>query len=352
VCGIAGLFIGCPALAACPKKALAALADTAAQETTASEDTTALEYRSPFAAWFERSSVRQAPRRVLDESEDRYSFSPDLVPLAGHELVRSLPDEVFEQVLTQHLYRYLDFTTKLEHLVVNRTVLGIAHRTVGVELPDEMVFDAYKIYCDEAYHAVFSADLLRQVRARTGIVPKLTAEPYFTTRLRQLQDRLAPELRPLAELLFVVCSETLISATLAEVPNDPRVHAAVRETIRDHAQDEGRHHAYFASFLKYLWSQLDHAVRRELGPLLPDLVLAFLHPDRPAIREELLGYGLSRDDAEQVIAEVYDERTVREYARDTSRLTVRHFASVGVLEDPATRDRFEELGLLEGALQR
>ncbi|MDX8053969.1 diiron oxygenase [Lentzea sp. BCCO 10_0798] len=352
MCGIAGLFIGCPALAACPKKALAALAaaTTAPDDGTVPEDVP--EYRSPFATWFERSSVRQAPRRVLEDGEDKHAFSPDLVPLARHALVRALPGDVFGEVLTQHLYRYLDFTTKLEHLVVNRTVLGIAHRTVGVELPEEMVFDAYKIYCDEAYHAVFSADLLRQVRARTGIAPKLVAEPYFTTRLRQIQDSLAPELRPLAELLFVVCSETLISATLAEVPEDPRVHAAVRDTIRDHAQDEGRHHAYFASFLKYLWAQLDPAVRRELGPLLPDLVLAFLHPDLPAVREELLGYGLSRDDAEQVLAEVYDEHTVREYARDTARLTLRHFASVGVLDDPAARDRFEELGLLEGALLR
>lgn len=351
MCGIAGLFIGCPALAACPKKALAALAGTAGPEEAGPGDV-APEYRTPFATWFERSSVRQAPRRVLEEDEDKHAFSPDLVPLAGHELVRALPDEVFEQVLTQHLYRYLDFTTKLEHLVVNRTVLGIAHRTVGVELPDEMVFDAYKIYCDEAYHAVFSVDLLRQVRARTGIAPRLAAEPYFTTRLRQLQESLAPELRPLAELLFVVCSETLISATLAEVPDDPRVHAAVRDTIRDHAQDEGRHHAYFASFLKHLWNQLDAPVRRELGPLLPDLVLAFLHPDLPAVRGELLGYGLSRDDAEHVIAEVYEERKVREYARDTARLTLRHFASVGVFDDPAARDRFEELGLVEGALLR
>jgi hypothetical protein len=348
VCGIAGLFIGCPALAACPKKALAALGSTVAEE-TAEAEAGAPQYRTPFASWFERSSVRQAPRRLLTEGEDKHAFSPDLVPLARHELVRALPGDVFEQVLTQHLYRYLDFTTKLEHLVVNRTVLGIAHQTVGVELPEEMVFDAYKIYCDEAYHAVFSADLLRQVRARTGIEPRLAAEPYFTTRLRQLQDTLAPELKPLAELLFVVCSETLISATLAEVPDDPRVHAAVRDTIRDHAQDEGRHHAYFATFLKYLWRQLDPAVRRELGPLLPDLVLAFLHPDLPAVRQELLGYGLSRDDTEQVIAEVYDERTVREFARDTARLTLRHFASVGVFDDPAARDRFEELGLAEGA---
>lgn len=355
MCGVAGLFVGCPAHVACPKATILGAADpteSAADGEAADSgtETDVVEYRSAFDSWFERASVRRLPRRVLDPDEDKLAFSPDLVPVARHELVRALPAELFEQVLTQHLYRYLDFTTRLEHLVVNRTVLGIAHRTVGVNLPEDMVFDAYKIYCDEAYHAVFSADLIRQVRARTGIVPRLPTEPYFMTRLRQIQEPLPTQLRSLVELLFVICSETLISATLADVPEDGRVHDAVRETIRDHAQDEGRHHAYFAVFLRQLWHQAGPGVRRAVGPLVPDLVFAFLNPDLPAVRAELLGYGLSRDDAEQVVAEVYDERTVREYARDTARLTMRHFAAVGALDDVATRDRAEELGLLERTL--
>lgn len=308
-------------------------------------------YRSPFGTWFERASVRSAPRRMLDErGPDKYVFSPELVPLARHELVRALPEQVFGELLTQHLYRYLDFTAKLEHLVVNHTVLGIAHGTVGVELPDEMRMDAYKIYCDEAYHALFSADLVRQVRTRTGVQPMLDVQPYFMRRLVEIQESVPEALRPLVELLFVICSETLISATLAEVPDDPRVYSAVRDTIRDHAQDEGRHHAYFAQFLKFLWHQMDPALRRTAGRLLPELVHAFLRPDLPAMRVELLGYGLARDDVEQVLAEVFDEQVVTAYARSTARRTLRYFAELGVFDDGGTRAGFERAGLLEGAL--
>jgi hypothetical protein len=159
MCGVVGLFVGCSALTVCPMTMFAA--DRGADRDTEAE----LEYRSPFGNWFDRATVRKAPRRLLEpEDAGRYPFSPDLVPLAAHPLVRALPPRAFERVLIQHLYRYLDFTAKLEHLVVNRTVLGIAHDTIGVELPEAMRFDAYKIYCDEAFHALFSADLARQVR--------------------------------------------------------------------------------------------------------------------------------------------------------------------------------------------
>ncbi|MFD7625417.1 diiron oxygenase [Streptomyces sp. NPDC059851] len=355
MCGIVGLFVGCSALAYCPRKALTAPAaptggaDGAAEEGTrgagAAEDTT---YTSPFGRWWERSSVRQAPRRTLDEpsSEAVRYFSPDLVPVARHPLIAKLRPELFDQVLIQHLYRYLDFTAKLETLVVNRTVLGIAGGSVGVELPEEMRFDAYKIYCDEAYHALFSVDLMRQVRDRTGIAPRLPRQPYFLKRLEEIQATLAPEYRALAELIFVTVSETLISASLAEIPVDDGVMPAVRETIRDHAVDEGRHHAYFATFLKYLWAGLDRTERRTAALLAPRLVDAFLRPDTDAIREELLGYGLSHDSAEQVLAEVYDECTVAAHTRLTAKRTLHYFTSLDVLDDPEVAQEFRTYGLL------
>jgi len=111
-------------------------------------------YRSQFAAWFERSAVRRMPRRTLAEVTPDELFPPELVPIAGHPLTRGLPPHLFDEVLVQHTYRCLDFTAKLEHLVVNGAVLGIAHDTLGVRVHEDMRFDAYKIYCDEAYHAL------------------------------------------------------------------------------------------------------------------------------------------------------------------------------------------------------
>ncbi|OUC79303.1 diiron oxygenase, partial [Streptomyces swartbergensis] len=334
MCGIVGLFVGCSALAYCPRKALApaGAASVAGSEPVAGSELLAgsepasgpapgarndgeqadVSYSSPFARWSERATVRRAPRRELSapSSDASRYFSPDLVPVARHPLIAHLRPELFDAVLVQHLYRYLDFTAKLETLVVNRTALGIAQGSVGVGLPEEMRFDAYKIYCDEAYHALFSVDLMRQVRDTTGIAPVLPDQPYFLRRLEEIQQELPPQTRALAELLFVTVSETLISASLAELPVDSEIVPAVRETIRDHAADEGRHHVYFAAFLRYLWAALDPMARREAA-----LIAAFLQPDTDAVRAELLGYGLTRDDAEQVLAEVYDERTVAAHTR-------------------------------------
>jgi hypothetical protein len=341
------MFVGCSALSFCPRRLLAP--DGAAPPAGGDGSPGVPEYRSPFRTWYERAGVRQAERRVLSEGAGDVNafFSPDLVPLARHPLVRALPDQVFDELLIQHLYRYLDFTAKLETLVVNRTILGIAHGTVGVELPEEMRFDAFKMYCDEAYHALFSVDLARQVTARTGVRPRLPAEPFFLRRLRQIQEELPPADRPLAELLFVVVSETLISAYLADVPEAQDVEPAVREMIRDHAIDEGRHHAFFAVFLRFLWARLDPDERRRAAVLAPRLIDAFLRPDLDAIRLELAGYGLSRSAAEQITGEVYTPDVVREHVRGTARQTVRYLLALDVLDDPRAAEEFHRFGLLD-----
>lgn len=351
------MFVGCSALFYCPRQLLsrtapdpgAAPGDDGPEAGAAQEDPPA--YRSSFRSWYERASVRSAPRRLVrmdadqDAGQPQRFFSPDLVPVARHPLVRALPPEVFDEILVQHLYRYLDFTAKLEYLVVNRTVLGIAHGSVGVDIPEEMRLDAYKMYCDEAYHALFSADLAAQVRRATGLAPRLPGEPFFLRRLQAILGELPAGRRPLAELLFVIVSETLISASLAELPQRDGVVHAVSSTIRDHAADEGRHHAYFAHFLRRLWAQLDPAGREFAGRLVPRLMDAFLRPDLDALRQELAGYGLGRDTAEQIVTEVYTPEVLGAHARATSAQTRRYFVQLGAFDSAAAQDELAAYGL-------
>ncbi|MGX9887323.1 diiron oxygenase [Streptomyces sp. NPDC002276] len=366
MCGTVGMFVGCAALSYCPRTLLTRDETNPAEndgtdgtdgsnrtdrtdgkatpEATAEEETA---YRSPFQTWYERASVRTAPRRMVQEQDTRlHFFAPDLVPVAKHPLVKELPEEVFGELLIQHLYRYLHFTAKLEFLVVNRTVLGLAEGSVGLHLPDEMRFDAWKMYCDEAYHTLFSVDLRRQVAQRTGVVPMLPEEPFFLRRLRQILDELAPAERPLAELLFVIVSETLISASLAELPDSDGIVPAVRETIRDHASDEGRHHAYFAMLLRRLWAQLEGTERRLVGVLVPRLMDAFLRPDLVAMGAELASYGMDSDAVEQTLAEVYSPEILNAHARATSRMTRRYFEAVGAFADPKAKDELHSYGYL------
>jgi hypothetical protein len=340
MCGTIGMFIGCPAAAVCPRRELTGIL-------LGDEELAATDYRSPFRSWYEKSTVRSQPRRMLSAADPApHFFSPDLVPAARHPLVRVLSPERYRTLLVQHLYRYLDFTARLEHLVVNRTVLGIAHDTLGLQLPEPMRLDAYKIYCDEAYHALFSADLIVQVRNATGIAPALPPEPFFLRRLAAVRAGADERSRPLVDLMFVIISETLISATLAEVPDDPEVAGAVREVLRDHLADEGRHHRYFALFLRQLWTQLDTGDRQAAALLVPALVDCFLRPDQEAVRADLLAAGLSPADADQVVAEVFPPDLVRGYTWSTTRQMVRYFAQLGALDDPEVEAVFAAGGLV------
>ncbi len=342
MCGTVGLFVGCQALTFCPKQLLLAQGGDRDEG-----DAPAQGYRSPLRSWHERASVRTAPRRLVGDPADRFYFSPDLVPVAGHRLVKSLPDSAFRTLLIQHLYRYLEFTAKLETLVVNRTVLGIAHGTVGVRLPEAMRFDAYKIYCDEAYHTLFSADLARQVEKKSKIAPVLPEQPFFLRRLAAFQDELPPHHRALLELVFVVISETLISGTLAEVPDCSDVVSAVRETVADHATDEGRHHAYFAAFLKYLWAQLSPTDRARASLWVPRLMDMFLRPDLTAIREELVRHGLSEEDADSVVADVYSFEAVSAHRSGVARLALRYFFELDAFETEQAREELSAYGFRE-----
>src|SRR5437762_6788994 len=136
-------------------------------------------YESKLKDWYGRASVRIKPQRVFidEEAEGKLYFPPELVPVSQHQLVYNLGEWAVREVLIQRLYMYLEFTAQLEHDVVNRVAHQIAHQRIGVDLPMEMVLDAYKIYTDEAYHAQFSVELKYQIELATGVTPNRTCAP-------------------------------------------------------------------------------------------------------------------------------------------------------------------------------
>ena len=298
--------------------------------------------------WDAGAAVRTKPRRRLSEAggEDFY-FAPGLVPVARHPLVVALGPPAIRRVLVEHLQTHLVFTERLEHDCVNATLQRIARGRVGVEMSPQMRLDAYRLYCDEAYHALFSADLALQVETATGIGPRGGEPPAFLRHLRRVRAAQPPALRRLADMLFAVVSETLISGTLRESWRDARVEPAVREVLGDHAEDEEHHHLYFTAFFELLWPRLTPAERAAVGPLLPGFIRGFLSPDRPAIEAALVRCGVRPADTAQVLAESYPEEIVLADMREASRVTRRLFARTGVLDEPATADAFAAAGLLE-----
>jgi hypothetical protein len=300
-------------------------------------------YSSKFSGWHSRASVRSKPRREIAEHEprDHVYFPPELVPVAQHALVQQLGAETVDRVLIQNLHTYLEFTSELEHGAVNPVAAMISRRRSGFDLPETMIEDAYKIYTDEAWHAQFSDDLQRQVATTTGVGPSVFEEPNFFRKLNGFQRDLGRDEQRLVMIFFTIVSETLISTILSGIPSDARVVMAVRELVADHAQDEGRHHAYFSRLLEFTWPRLNKTQRAVIGPLLPEMIHAFLEPDFVAIAGNLRACGLTAEQIDQVMTESYPPATVRAGIRSASKATIRHFERVGVVEDPRTAEALE-----------
>ncbi|MGH9764723.1 MAG: diiron oxygenase [Blastocatellia bacterium] len=304
-------------------------------------------YISRFRDWDEKARVRVSPRRLLAEEESvgKQYFSQALVPVARHPIIRELGPSAVRTTLIQHLDSYLDFTAQFEIEVVNSVTRSIARAKSGFDLPEEMRFDAYKIYCDEGYHSVFSADLRNQVAAVTGVPSVGYDLDSFLTRFEMVKDAVPPEVRPLIGTFVVILFETLISATLNKVPGDESVVTAVRDTVQDHADDEARHHFYFAKLMDLIWPRLENAHRSIIGPLLPAFIIKCLEPDYPAIERRLVYLGLNRDQVRQVMEESYPADHVISGIRKTARATLGILARNGLFEELRNREAFESHGL-------
>lgn len=337
MCGTVGIFADCPLVDTC---AISRLAH--ARERTDPEP-----FRSPFEPWYERSAVRSAPRRVLEPVDRTQAmFSPDLVPLLQDERVRAMGPDVVRRATIHQALRYLEFTSVLEARVVNDVVRDIMFLETGLDLPPNMVRDAHRIYTDEAYHAQFSFELAAQISELTGVQHDRTVVPYFIRRLRRIKAETDPSLHRLVDHLFVFVSETLITGSLSAAAQDPRVASAVRETMRDHARDEGRHHSYFAAFFARLWASLPSDVREEVGPVVPDLIDAFLAPDVTLARVELASYGFDEDVADDIVEGVVRRARSGEGRSRMAARTLQYLREAGADEvSSATTARYEAMGM-------
>jgi hypothetical protein len=341
MCGTAGLFVGCQVEATCPRRLL-----TRSLGGSAEDDTDEV-LRNPFSGWYDKASVRAAPRRVLRPlAPGQHFFPPELVPVASHALTLGLPPDAFEELLVRHLYRYLQFTIHLETMVVNHTALGLAMGTAVPSLSRQARLDAYRVYCDESYHALFSADLVHQLGTVTGIAPPAADVPAFMHRLGAVLESAEPEHRSLLELMFVIVSETLITGTLAQVHTRPRVSPAVAESVRDHALDEGRHHVFFADLLTHVWRRLDRRQAAAIGVRLPDLISCFLEPATEPVLGDLVAAGLPERFARKVVAETFTHPGVEADIKASASATVRRFADAGAMEVPEVGDALGRAGLL------
>ncbi len=299
-----------------------------------------------FRLWEERASVRRKPQRRLGEPHDGPYFSPELYPISEHALVGECGPGAQAFLLIRRLYDYLHFTTELETQAVIPVASMISRGRSGLPVSKSMRGDAYKIVTDEAWHAQFSYDLAEDVCKATGVAqPARREAPAFLQRLDGIRTRVPAHLLGLEALLFSVVSETLISGVLSELPRDERLPKPVRDLIRDHAEDEGRHHAYFRTVLRALWQVLTPPERLEVTVLVPSVIYAFLEPDYQETATALETIGLSAVQIEQVIGETWPSEVVARDVAAGASPVLRYLDDLGVFESQCAVEAFASTGL-------
>lgn len=298
--------------------------------------------------WYEQGGVRRDPRRLLRDDLDSGLpvFPVELVPHLHHEALRELPEPARRRLVLHHLYDYLTYTAHFETRVVNRAAEAIAHGAAGAGVPPQVRLEALQIYVDEGYHALYSLDVVDQVAAATGVPPL----PYRFDGVLDRLDRVAAAALPgderLAQLLQVVVFETSVTSILRDVPAAPELIDLVRTTVRDHARDEGRHHAFFARYFRLLWQALDPPARLRVARALPALIVHSLAGDSEPTLAALGAVGVPADTARAVVADTFSGPFAVLGIRAQAAQTLRLFESVGVLDVPGVADAFHEQGLL------
>lgn len=281
----------------------------------------------------------------IEKLEGSLPFPRRLVPVVGHELVRNGSPDVYFKLLTRHLMSYLDFTEELEHKVVNQVTYNIGRRTTGFTLPEEMADDAWKIYIEEAIHAKSSDDLLRAIQLSSGVLFQTPPTHPFLVSLGRIMDE-NPGYEQLIMLFFSIVSETMISGILSDIPRDKSVQSNVREVIREHSIDEGRHHKYFSQLLNFVWPQLSEEQMDVIGPLFPFFILDFLRPNLENVRRDLEYVGFSESKSTQIVEDSYSEFDFIGNAKKVSRHTLRYLRDADVFRSQIVVDAFGEKGLL------
>jgi len=238
-----------------------------------------MQYSSALSRWHTTSAIRQFRYEdiINDGIQGHLPFSPSLVPISGHPLVKE--KGVQEKILYRCMTEYMLFTTYLEILLINPSLTFLIFGDHNFNLDDCIYTDAMKIYCDEGYHALFSLETFTHVDIPYYKGIREIKKPNSIQRVFNIINNLDKTRRGVALLSFAMVSETMVTNSLLSAMKDETVAASVRSIISAHAEDEGKHQAFFMRVYPLIWHQLPENEKNELGSIFRNFAESFVEPD-------------------------------------------------------------------------
>lgn len=302
--------------------------------------------------WDKRASVRtsthdyQLPDDVQQQLQSRDWFPQAFLPYLAHPAIQAAGREVLHRLTAGHLVHFLDYTTLLEHRIVNRAVEVIVHRELPIYVPLPMKHAALQLYTDEGYHALFSNRLAEQIAGLYGITGRPVI-PKRITRMNALIARTPEKNRALAWFLLGFVSETVIARELLDVCRDSLV-SSVNDMLRDHLTDEARHSRYFAEVFHYFWLSMNSRQRTFVSRTLLEIIGIFFEVDEHWLQQSLRGVGIADSDVRDIVGGMATAQANRARARSGSIATLEALRTAGFFATPHNQTLFAKAGLIDG----
>lgn len=307
--------------------------------------------RFTLGDWDTRASVRTSlhdyllPDDVEQQLLSRHWFPPAFLPYLAHPAILAAGRDVIHRLTANHLVHFLDYTTLLEHRIVNRAVEVIVHGELPAFVPDRMKTAALQLYTDEGYHALFSNRLAEQIASLYGFNGR-PQMPLRISRLNALIARTPENNRALAWFLLGFVSETIIARELLDVCRDSLV-SSVNDMLRDHLADEARHSRYFAEVFHYLWLTLNTRQRGFAARTLLNVIDIFFEVDERWLQQSLRSNGIAEPAIDEILGSLTQTEAKRLRAKTGAFATLDALKKAGFFALPNNRKLFSKAGLLD-----
>lgn len=293
--------------------------------------------------------VRRNDYRLPDDLEQQLAtrdwFPPAFIPYIEHPLIDQAGPSIAQRLAANHLVYFLDYTTVLEHQVVNRAVEILVHGELAVAIPQQMKTAALQLYTDEGYHALFSNEVAEQIAALYDIHDR--PFPRRIDRLLGVIEAASPADRPLAWFLLGFVSETIIAKELLAITRENLV-STVYRMLRNHLEDEARHSRYFSEVFQYLWAALAPTQRNLAARMLLEIIGLYFEPDVPWLMRSLASVGFDEQSSLQIIAELRQADTHARRVRSGAVSTFAAMQKASFFDDKHNRQLFSQAGFIDG----
>ena len=282
--------------------------------------------------WDRNHTVRSRPRPQVGREPARHLeyYSPSLVPAVEHPILLAQSPEVRSALLIHHNYAFSRATSRLETDILNPCLLDLAQGFCEVSLPEQLRFDARRIYVDEAYHALVAEDGIRALEKATGVHVIRELKPPSWDDIAEAVREFGPDSLPLVRFFFAFVLETLVSDTFTLLPDDPAVHPVVREAVGQHRDDEKIHHAFFRDAFRHLWPGLSEREKKIGAQVIPRFIRGLLSPDDSQLELILRGIGLTAAEARTVVAGSFSAPALTGDVAQAAKSTLRYCRQSGL----------------------